>query len=225
VKGYVLAGGLSSRMGTDKARLPCRGLPMALAVAEEMQLAGVEPFLVRRRDDGLPWVNRAGTDAAVVWENDDGPVHPLNGVCSALSHGVPECVLVAPCDLPGLRAEHLQLLLAAGPCVAVGPDGRPHPLLAVFPPERLGWVRTLVHEHGRAQSAVEGLLRVELPVEALRNANRPEDRPPSPIAALAVHLPPGVDVARVVGGERERQRARGIVEPPFKVMCGAEEAG
>ncbi len=101
---YVLAGGLSSRFGSDKALFPVDGVPMALRVAQALAAAGVPVSLVSRqtRDLGLPEIIEP-----------DGPRHPLWGVAHALrrSRGL---VLFAPCDLPSLSPEMVSRLLAEG---------------------------------------------------------------------------------------------------------------
>ena len=115
VRGYVLAGGASSRMGRDKARIPWRGLPMAAHVASVLAEAGVEVSLVRRgpADGEEGWTTRDGAPLRVVREAERGERHPLLGVLTALEDAVSD-VLIVPCDVPRLRPLHVVRLVEAG---------------------------------------------------------------------------------------------------------------
>ncbi len=101
---YVLAGGLSSRFGSDKAIFKVEGVPMARLVAGALAVGGVPVSLVSRHQRGL------GLPELI---EPDGPRHPLWGVAHALrqSRGL---VLFAPCDLPTLTPEMVSRLLATG---------------------------------------------------------------------------------------------------------------
>ena len=47
-RGYVLAGGRSSRMGRDKALIPVDGVPLAARIADVLAAAGLDVYLIRR---------------------------------------------------------------------------------------------------------------------------------------------------------------------------------
>ena len=53
MKGYVLAGGLSSRFGSDKAVYLVDGVPLAVRIAEVLRAAGLDPCVVARTPRGL----------------------------------------------------------------------------------------------------------------------------------------------------------------------------
>lgn len=177
--GFVLAGGRSLRMGTDKALILLDGEPLGRRLARMLAEVGCDPvWLVGRQPElralGLPVVAEPGAP------EDDR--HPLWGVAAALRAAAardPEgLALICPCDLTGLRPEHLRLLLArGGPCVARA-GGRIHPLLALLPAALAERAETLAAEGAAAHALSAGLDPVDLPEEALHDSNRPEDLPP-----------------------------------------------
>ena len=84
----ILAGGLSSRMGRDKARLRLNGRTLLAQVRDAAQTLGC-PVRVIRRD----LVTRCG---------------PLGGVFTALKTSRAEAVLFLACDMPFVSPELLR---------------------------------------------------------------------------------------------------------------------
>lgn len=206
MNGYVLAGGASRRMGTDKARLPRDGWPFAVHLCGLLESLGLRAVLVRRApDDGLPWVHPDGRPVDVLLEPDDGSRHPLCGVVAALVHAAGPALIV-PCDLPELTADDLRPLLA-GPCAT------DHPLVAHLPASRLDRARALRAADAPARALTEGLPRAALRPAALVDRNAGGG--PWPAERLAARLAwLGSDaVGRALVGERVRQRARGVLDP------------
>lgn len=108
VPAYVLAGGRSSRFGTDKARANLAGVPLIRHVAEIVRRCCDEPAAVadlagKYADLGLRTIadRRAG-------------LGPLAGVEAALSDRLerlgPGWVVLASCDLAGLKREWVETL-------------------------------------------------------------------------------------------------------------------
>lgn len=218
-EGYVLAGGHSSRMGFDKARAPVSHSSVPLAVSVATALAGhcTAVRLVRRGEpDGLPWVWADGQPIGVIREADDAPRHPLNGWNTALSEASGP-VVIAACDLPGLRSHHIQQLLAGAraPC-SIAFDGSPQPLLAVVWPEYLARVRQAMARGVSMRRFTESAHRVSVPPEALINANTPDDLGDGPVERLLQTAPIAHTAAlRVVSGELHRLRCRGVIDPAW----------
>jgi molybdopterin-guanine dinucleotide biosynthesis protein A len=125
--GWVLAGGASRRMGTDKALIEVNGQPLILLAAA--RVAGVcgkvsivgDP--ARYGKLGLP----------VVPDNFSGE-GPLAGIEAALGATGTDWNLIVACDMPALEPEILERLFSAGADIAVPeyPDGVVEPLCAVY---------------------------------------------------------------------------------------------
>jgi molybdopterin-guanine dinucleotide biosynthesis protein A len=212
-EGFVLAGGLGTRMGVDKARAPFGGLTLAAFVAEQLMQVVSEVALIRRADDGLPWLDRDGDELTVHYEPDHPSRHPLWGVAEALRVARQPLVLVVPCDLVGLRPEHLQRLVEYGrPCVAHA-EGQRHPLLAVLSRHQLPRAVSLAARGAAAGELSAELHAVALPAEALVDANTPERLGRTPLQALAGRLGPERATERLLAGERARLAQRGVLDP------------
>jgi len=136
----ILAGGRSSRMGSDKAWLPFNGRTLLARQIELVrELAPTEVFISGRADtDYASCGGRVLTDRFP-------EAGPLAGIERALNACASPLLLVLAVDMPHLRAEFLGRLLAscageAGviPCH----QGRIEPLVAFYP--RASW-RLLVN--------------------------------------------------------------------------------
>jgi len=103
--GAILAGGRSSRMGTNKALIPLHGKPMIAWTIETLQSVFDHVFIVA--DDGSKY---ASWDVRVVPDiiKDSGP---LGGIHAALTTAAPAPVCVMPCDMPYVSAELLKELV------------------------------------------------------------------------------------------------------------------
>ncbi|MDE3167158.1 MAG: molybdenum cofactor guanylyltransferase [Acidobacteriota bacterium] len=171
--GYVLAGGLSRRMGRDKARLPFRGATLVDAVTAAVRAAAGSATLVGRPAPG-------GIPDLYPGEG------PLGGILTALHHSTAEWSLITACDLPGITPDLLSRLLAAaraaGDCDALlphAPGGLPEPLCAVYRRTALPHLeeRFLLGVR-KVTLALEGLRVLHLEIgerEHFQNVNTPED--------------------------------------------------
>jgi molybdopterin-guanine dinucleotide biosynthesis protein A len=149
--GNILAGGRSSRFGSDKALFPVEGVPMAVRIADVLREAGLSPRLVSRahRPLGLPELIEP-----------DGPRHPLWGVAAALADGD---AFFTPVDLVDLRVEQVRaLLLARG-------RARGQPLLGFFPMA----MREALRDAALAGRPVREVVSAEVDVGEVANLNRP----------------------------------------------------
>lgn len=185
VEGAVLAGGASSRMGTDKAALDWFGEPLAARVARALGACFARVSIVLRAGApapiDLPRVDdRYAERAAIV------------GVHAALAAARAPAVLVAACDLPEVEPALVLALAALAPAeggadvvVPVGPRG-PEPLLAVYRPRILPEIERRIsrgalalHELLAAVEALavpeDALRAVDPELRSLANLNRPED--------------------------------------------------
>lgn len=186
--GAVLCGGASRRMGRDKALLLLDGRPLAARVADELQAAGAGRVEAVGGDaDAL---RRAGLSHRPDRWPGEGP---LGGIVTALeAPGGADVVVVASCDLvaPDRRAlrQVATALLEAGADAAVPVVAGRHQWLHTAWHRRVAGVLGDVFAAGERSvaGAVLGLRVVTVPelrVEALRDADRPDDLPVRPPAS------------------------------------------
>jgi molybdopterin-guanine dinucleotide biosynthesis protein A len=101
--GFVLAGGLSSRMGTDKALVEFEGQPMISRAIGILRAAGLPVSIAGARSS----LDRY---ASVVPDTDPG-LGPLGGICSALKSSTAQYAVFLPVDLPRLPSSLIAFLL------------------------------------------------------------------------------------------------------------------
>ncbi|HLL15836.1 MAG TPA: molybdenum cofactor guanylyltransferase [Pyrinomonadaceae bacterium] len=147
-EGFILAGGASSRMGTDKAQLRLGGRSFTERAAEALGAIATRISIVSARPES------AGLNLPVV-EDIYRDCGALGGLHAALSACRAPWAAVVSCDLPfvtgelfarlgGLRTED------AAAIVPRQPDGRPQPLCAFYSPARcLELVARLLREGER----------------------------------------------------------------------------
>ena len=126
-QGFILAGGASRRMGTDKSRLRLEHQTFTERIAETLLRITDSVNVVGRISDesGLPTV----ADIYPQWG-------ALGGLHAALSACQREWAIVVACDLPFITAELFLALYEKRvdheAVVPIQPDGRPQPLAALY---------------------------------------------------------------------------------------------
>ncbi|HEY5153329.1 MAG TPA: molybdenum cofactor guanylyltransferase, partial [Acidimicrobiales bacterium] len=108
--GVVLAGGRSSRMGTDKALLvvDVDGRPLVSRAAQALADAGAGEVLVIGGD--APALGALGLDA----RPDDHPGEgPLGAILTALRLAGEDLVMVLACDMPAIDAASVRAIVGA----------------------------------------------------------------------------------------------------------------
>jgi molybdenum cofactor guanylyltransferase len=174
----VLTGGLSSRMGKNKAFLPYRGGTLAQSVAATVAQAAGSATLV-----GCPDIFRSlGLPVLADLYPGEGP---LGGVLTALHHTAADWNLITACDMPALRSIPLVALLDAAEradadaLVPEGPAGHLEPLCAVYHRRAQGPLeRRFASGVRKLSAALEGLRMIAFPVVDLsdfKNVNTPEE--------------------------------------------------
>lgn len=134
----ILAGGRSSRMGRDKARLTVAGESL---LARQMRLArqaGAEPVWISARAAADYATDAPGVEVVVGRVLDRGPIE---GLRQALAHVPTSHLLLLAVDLPFLDADFLTELVGRIPRTAGVTDagiaprlaGRWEPLVAIYP--------------------------------------------------------------------------------------------
>lgn len=128
VEAFILAGGLSRRMGTPKALLDVAGRPMIARVADVVARVASTVTIVSDRPDevaflGLPVIPDLYREAG-----------PLGGLHAALTAVQSRTLLLVSCDLPFLTADLFHGLLRAhgGRPATVPRTDRLHPTCALY---------------------------------------------------------------------------------------------
>jgi len=177
--GFVLAGGRSSRMGSEKALIQLAGEPLVVHAMRILRSAGLAVRIAGARsplDRYAPVVPDA--------EPDRGP---LGGICSALAFTTAKRAIFLPVDMPLQPATLVSFLLEAaqaGNAVVTLPalDGFAQTFPVVLDRAVLPWLRAAL-EAGRGgcyqafQSAAAGVGRTVkvVPVEqAVKDGTLPQ---------------------------------------------------
>ncbi len=95
--GAVLAGGASSRMGTDKAFIEIDGAPMVVRAVGALRAAGAEPVLVVGGDHGR--LDALGLEHLPDRYPGQGPLGGVITAVEALGDAGVDAVATLPCDV------------------------------------------------------------------------------------------------------------------------------
>ncbi len=135
ITGLILSGGRGTRVGgADKGLLPYYGRPRVEYSIDALRPHCDRLYLNCNRNPGLYSIY----GLPLLSE----PQHDFPGPLVALSRLLPdlpgETFLILPCDTPGIRPEHIALLLEAAKeypehWVYLTSDGHEHPLHALLP--------------------------------------------------------------------------------------------
>ena len=131
VEGFILVGGRSSRMGTDKSHLQFDGQTSVERIAAELRSITPWISLVGRSRAGFDPDLRIIPDTHEQWG-------ALGGIHAALGACIADWALIVACDLPfvtrDLCSRLLMLSQQGSPeaVVPIQPDGRPQPLCALY---------------------------------------------------------------------------------------------
>ena len=182
MKGVLMAGGRSERMGRDKALLGIHGAELWRRQWNLLRgVCGGDVLVSARERPG--WLPEGG-----LWVPDACDAGPMGGVVTALGEVAEGCALVLALDLPFVSEAFLEEIvrrLEPGMGVVPRRDGMFEPLVAAYPKEALasGLARLGSGEFGLQKWIVEleslGLMKifdVDTKWDAVFfNANTPED--------------------------------------------------
>ncbi len=180
VKGLVLIGGKSTRMGTDKADLNYFGKPQKEHIKELLEDSSLETFF------SIQPLNSAKDGV-----KEDNEIHdvflnlgPFGGICSAFQKNPNTAWLVLATDVPFVNKEIIQLLLKhrdpSKVATAVKGKGKefPEPLITIYEPKAYG---KLLQYLAQGYSCPRKMLinsdvkLVEIEDEFIRNINTPDE--------------------------------------------------
>ncbi len=128
ITGYVLAGGKSSRMGTDKAMLEFRGQPLLLHLLELIKPHCNNVFISGSNVD----YESFGVGLVPDIYQDKGP---LGGLYSVLLHSKSEANLIVSVDNPMITSKFIGLLTSEykdSDCIVPVHKSGVEPLIAVY---------------------------------------------------------------------------------------------
>jgi len=173
LRGLVLAGGQSRRMGSDKASLQVSGRTLL-----DRSVALVQPFVtsvhVAIRPDQAADQLRRRFDVLLDVPGHEGPVAAL---VAASLHDPDSAWLVLACDMPAVEAAALEALVLArdpgrgGTAWRSADRGLPEPLCAIWEPATLARLAAVARESGDAPVSPRALLAAADPL--LLDAARP----------------------------------------------------
>ncbi|MGF1674820.1 MAG: molybdenum cofactor guanylyltransferase [Rivularia sp. (in: cyanobacteria)] len=101
----ILAGGKSSRMGTDKALVPYEDKPMLLSVYQVAATCTEQVYILTPRSERYQNILPSNCQYLVETQPGKGPV---NGLSEGLEQISADWILLLACDLPLLNVEILQ---------------------------------------------------------------------------------------------------------------------
>lgn len=135
IDGFILAGGASSRMGRDKARLLLGGKTFAERAASALSAITDRIFVVGNRKEesfDLPTL-----PDEFVGETGGRKRGAIVGLHAALSNTNADWAAILACDLPFVTGDLLQKLISLNienyeAVVPLQKDGRPQPLCALY---------------------------------------------------------------------------------------------
>jgi len=157
--GFVLAGGQSSRMGSDKALLPFMGSTLVEHVAKQVHQAAGNVILVGDPD------RYSNLSYPVIRDICPGR-GPLSGIHAALATSREEWNLIVACDMPAVTSAFLTKLIERAECtkahavIPTGPSGLPEPLCAAYSHRSLGVIADSLKRDIR--KVMDGLTGLEI---------------------------------------------------------------
>lgn len=104
----IMAGGKSTRMGTNKAFIPFRDRPMIEHVIERVTDLGDELYIITNDHDPYRYLGLPSFGDIYLGHG------PLGGLHSALYHASWDRLLVVACDMPWLNRDLLKYLITFG---------------------------------------------------------------------------------------------------------------
>lgn len=141
--GYILAGGKSSRMGTDKGLLLIEGKEMIAYVIEQMQPLFDDLVIVSNN----PEYEKFGLKVIPDLIKDIGPA---GGIYTALHHSEAQLNFVVSCDMPFVTREAIDFIFKnrnESEIVLVENQGKLEPLFGIYSKDcEEKWLQ-LIYQH------------------------------------------------------------------------------
>jgi len=157
----VMAGGRSSRMGTDKSLLPVNGRPIIESICEQLRGHFDRILISADEQEKLTFLGFEVVPDEIVGQG------PLMGIASALEASNSELNLVVACDIPNIDMGRVQEMLAeadrigADVVIPTTGKGKFEPLFAVYRRSVLEAAKKVLAAGGRKISDIFDLCKVK----------------------------------------------------------------
>lgn len=127
INGYVLAGGKSTRMGTDKGLVDWNGKPLIQHVTDALMHSVSKVFVVT----GNPAYSQFGYPLIADLIPEAGPA---GGIYSALQHSETDYNFIVACDMPCIKSGTIDKMLALADAseITVAAFENPEPLFGIY---------------------------------------------------------------------------------------------
>ena len=160
--GYILAGGKSSRMGTDKGLLLFEGKAMIQYVIEQMQPIFDKLVIVSNN----PEYEKFGLEVIPDLIKDIGPA---GGIYTALNHSDSQLNFMVSCDMPFVTKEAIEFMITnsnESQIVLLENQGKLEPLFGVYSKEcEEKWLQLIQQGKFKLQDMVLHFKVKTIPVE------------------------------------------------------------
>jgi molybdopterin-guanine dinucleotide biosynthesis protein A len=166
----VMAGGQSSRMGTDKSLLPINGRSMIEAICRQL-VGNFEQILISAKEE----LAFAFLGFPIVKDKVCGQ-GPLMGLASALESSTNQLNFVTACDIPYIDLRFVRRMLREAQnfdvVVPIRDDGRLEPLFAIYRKSVIPAINSVLSAGGRKMSDFFDRCNVKyIPLDARNFAN------------------------------------------------------
>lgn len=165
IDAVILAGGRSTRFGSDKASAPLRGRPLLQWVVNAVAPAVSRIFIIHAPSQRLPDIE--ATVPLVPVPDETPGLGPLAGLATGFAHTHAELAFACSCDAPLISAALVNLLASiarhtGADVVRPFVGGFPQPLVAIYRPA------TCLEPFRRALQTPTTNLRIVAACEGLR---------------------------------------------------------
>jgi len=162
IYGYILAGGKSSRMGTDKGLLLFEGKAMIQYVIEQMQAVFSKLVLVSNN----PEYEKFGLEVIPDLIKDSGPA---GGIYTALKHSKAKLNFMVSCDMPFITKEAIAFIIEntnESQIVLLENQGKIEPLFGIYSKDCENiWLELIQQNTIKLQKMVSHFNLKTIPVE------------------------------------------------------------
>jgi molybdopterin-guanine dinucleotide biosynthesis protein A len=162
INGYILAGGKSSRMGTDKGLLLIEGKAMIEYVIEQMQPLFGKLVIVSNN----PEYEKFGLEVIPDLIKEIGPA---GGIYTALNHSEAKMNFIVSCDMPFVTAAAIEFVIKnseESQIVLLENKGKLEPLFGAYSKDcEQKWLQLIQQEKVKLQDMVLHFKLEKIPVE------------------------------------------------------------